>query len=531
MNVFEDLIEELKDENLLEETVIETSASTNDAVDPIKRISVGERSVDAPEPGAEGGFEFSSVEADEDVNASGADLPSISRPANAREFYRKRAMEEVSSLQMVEHVLSGIEREHMKKVPTIYDDLQVKKALHRFMQASGDPSSQEHADAEFDLMEETQNWHSALAERDQGVTVGNLRRFCENSKPALSSQALMALARFYRNSPFSELVRCKFEFVMTRLFSREIEIEKRKLLFVRNEMLGHVRTLYENWSSINSYTGPEFEKPITFAVDRLNELTKEAESIGSLDDMYRSQVFDRIRDAKEEIGELFYAPEVVASAITTNVKVGNKFVELIDSAREAYSVEALEDAYGLEYDQLASNVAGKTLMFADLLQKLDDSSISERRSKPIRKFDPIVAISSPKADESSSRDRSSFFNVNRWLVVATAFVFLISGGLYVWADKFAGEQAPPNIAQDVDISSSEIKRHLRVARKSNETMYAVTEPTWDSLSSDEKQAFLKEVSVFAQERELKRVNLLNNKGRSVAYAGDGRIELFGSSGS
>lgn len=49
------------------------------------------------------------------------------------EFYRRRATEEVTSLQIVEHLISAIEKEQMKIVPKPYDDLPVSMALHDFL--------------------------------------------------------------------------------------------------------------------------------------------------------------------------------------------------------------------------------------------------------------------------------------------------------------------------------------------------------------------------------------------------------------
>src|SRR5688572_17916894 len=206
MNVFEDLIEELKDEKLLEETVIGRNAVSAGMPARPATIQFGSAAQRADI------VDRSMTEAAEKVEESAIDRI---------EARKKRVMEEVSSLQMVEHVLSGIEREQIKKAPEAFDDLSVKKALHRFLQVSGDPDSEEFASAEFALMQEIEDWFSALAARDSGLSVANVRRFCENSRPVLSSQALIALARFYRNSPFSEPVRGKFDFVITRLFSRE----------------------------------------------------------------------------------------------------------------------------------------------------------------------------------------------------------------------------------------------------------------------------------------------------------------------
>ena len=55
---------------------------------------------------------------------------------------------------MVEHMISAIEREYMKTVPTAYDDLEAKKALHKFLQVSGRLDTLEYAEAECALLTE-----------------------------------------------------------------------------------------------------------------------------------------------------------------------------------------------------------------------------------------------------------------------------------------------------------------------------------------------------------------------------------------
>src|SRR5690606_26031446 len=78
-------------------------------------------------------------------------LSEMEKPVSRGEFYRKRATDEMNSLQMVEHVFSAIEREHMKIAPVPFDDLKAKMALSRFMQVSDDHRSAAHVQADFDL--------------------------------------------------------------------------------------------------------------------------------------------------------------------------------------------------------------------------------------------------------------------------------------------------------------------------------------------------------------------------------------------
>ena len=147
MSVFDDLVDELKNENLLEDTVID-----------LKRATPAPSDAEAERCAVELGEDPVAVDRPLTISAANADrgLPQADEPANEREFFRKRAMDEVSSLQMVEHVLSGVERAHMKTVPAAFDVLKIKQALHKFLQLSENSRTPEHAEAELALRLETE---------------------------------------------------------------------------------------------------------------------------------------------------------------------------------------------------------------------------------------------------------------------------------------------------------------------------------------------------------------------------------------
>jgi len=390
MNVFEDLIGELKDENLLEDTIIDVSEFR-------------------------GAFDV--VPADSDVvyddhfsNAERtAGLPGP-EPADEADFSHKRAMDEISCLQMVEHILSGVEREHMKTAPAAYDDFEAKKALHKFMQVPGGPHLPEKAVAELLLLDETQKWSSALSARDRRVSVANLRRFCENSRPVLSSRALLALARLYRNSPFSEDARGKFDFVMTRLFTREIGGEKRSLLFPRPEMAAHIKTVYENWSSSSLYSTNDDAADVSLSVTRFDDLAIEAESAATFDELLEVDFFNKVRLYKEELGDMFFVAEVASAAFECNMRIGNKYIDLIANEREAAGIETIEKKYGYTYDQIVSNAAGKTLGLVNLLRNWQEET-DEPANENINFGDnkpPIREAYKPRSDHKTATPRPGY---------------------------------------------------------------------------------------------------------------------------
>ncbi|MEO8573075.1 MAG: hypothetical protein ABI481_03825 [Pyrinomonadaceae bacterium] len=518
MNVFEDLIEELRDENLLENTTVSLPNGRS-------------RSVAKP-GGLSSGSALEEEDSDDETSVavkSRSDLP-LEGEENERDFYRKRAVDEISSLQMVEHVLSGIERQHLKIVPATYDDLEAKKALHKFLQVQGDSTTTEYAETEFHLMRETETWSSALAARDQKISVANVRRFCENSQPVLSSQALLALARFYRNSAFAEATRAKFDFVMTRLFSRGIEGQKRKLLFGRSEMIGHIGTLYANWASIALYSAEDAPLKARAIVAGFEDRIAEAEAALTFDQLIQDHFFKKVHEFKEGTGEVFFTPEVVAVSIDCNARVGNRFVDLIRLERESTTLESVEQKYGYEHDEVISEAAGQTLQLVDVLNSLPD--LDDATSEGATNFDnslssPGTAVKSraPKKDK-EPRITFELFAVNKWLLLATIIIVSVSGSLYFWAGQPQKESSSAESASDVSLEGSELKEYVRSGRSTAETFYAITLPAWDRLDEAKKREILQKGLEFANTNRLKNVQFLNIRGRSVAFASPKKSELL-----
>jgi len=54
----------------------------------------------------------------------------------------------------------------------------------------------------------------------------------------------------------------------------------------------------------------------------------------------------------------------------------------------------------------------------------------------------------------------------------------------------------------------------------------MAQPTWSALSEDEQRQLLGEAFAFAQSVGLKRVNILNEKGRTIGYATKDKAEVF-----
>ncbi|HEX8247342.1 MAG TPA: hypothetical protein VF599_04090, partial [Pyrinomonadaceae bacterium] len=455
MNVFEDLVEELREENLLEETVIgKNSAPVPPAEDDVEDASQFQAQTDetmdefeaTPDFSADFDFQANEREAEESFSseeslseAKSADFSFAGEkedeaseaksdfemvapetenfvapkaPVDEAEFYRRRAIDEVTSLQMVEHVFSGVEREQMRILPKPFNDITVKKALHDFLQVSKNSPVNENAQAEFKLMQETESWCSALSHRDKHLSVSALRRYCETTKPSLSDQAIIALARFYRNLPHTESVRSKFDMILTRLFTKEVEGERRELLFDRDEMVKQIGELYADWASVPLYS-VEHETELLLITVKFDDFLAEAQGAENFDELVKKDFYNRLRLFKESVSDNFYAPLVLASAVESNVLIGNRYIELLEKERQHTSAEAIESQYSFLLDQAISDATSKTLQLVELLKEKSETVVPKKLVEPKE----TLAVPETKYEyRKTKQSRVGFFGISQWLV-------------------------------------------------------------------------------------------------------------------
>jgi hypothetical protein len=554
MNVFEELIVELKQENLLEQTVIELDEKTDIATRSFKDVDLADAQFDFPAPlkpddetlktdletakkadtlVAEPATrrEITKEITEKPAESFGADAQPEKTSNSKREFFRKRAVNEVSGLQMVEHVFTGVEREYMKVMPSPFDDIAAKKALHTLVNVAGEPDTEEHKAAQSSLLQETESWGMALTERDRKIAVANLRLYCENSQPALSSQALLALARFYRNAPYSEAVRAKFDFVITRLFSRAGQNETRVCLFTREEMIKHLTTLYSEWSSIPLYLADDDESNLLLTGLSFDDLSKEAEGAVNYDQLTGSDFFGRLRLFKESISELFYAPTVTAAAIESNIRIGNAFVRLIRAERKKLDMTSVESKYDL---QGVSDTTGRTLDLTELVRVREIDEKPDERAQIHSTVRPTPVKSTTVVHQATETARypvvasliESTRKTNRWLAIAGILVFCLTLALYLWADFFVVEKVSTVGVQQVNVDHTSIGEYVQTARISNETYYGLMLPVWDTLPKERRQDVLKKIFEDGKEKGYKQVSLINKEGKQAGFASDGRVDAM-----
>lgn len=585
MSLFEDLVDELKEDNLLEETIIDSvqkkdkeriaepdfpAIIQNKASEP-EKPDLNDKNVHFAKERVDKSEEIIIVEpesieiiknaeikdadnqinqefeltAEKPVEVTPAEKPVEVPPAekpqiieatvpevfkkteksqvDGREFYRRRALDEVNGLEMVEHVLSGVEREQLKTVPKTYDDVKVKQALHAFLQVSEDIKSPKHAQAEFHLMQETEDWCSTLSRRDRNISVGGLRRYCESTKPSLSSQALISLARFYRNSPYSEDVRSKFDLVVTKLFSKDIIDEKRELVFNAEELTEHIQELYADWSSIPLYSTEEEDSDLLIAAIKFQDFMHEAESAESFDELVKRDFFKRLKVFKERTNENFFAPLIVSAAIESNVAVGNRYVDLLAFEREQADINNLTDKYGIIHDKAISEATSKTLELLEILKERKQTANSSNENLEGLDEESLWLLETGEG----KYKKKGLFKANKWLVVATIST-VIFAGVYFLSGGSKAILEDSKVSKDVKIvnlDNSSLKEYVHSARINENTLFAITNESWNKMTFAEKQEVIGKFLRTGEEKGFSKVHFLDSEGKSVAFATEGGINI------
>ena len=89
----------------------------------------------------------------------------------------------------------------------------------------------------------------------------------------------------------------------------------------------------------------------------------------------------------------------------------------------------------------------------------------------------------------------------------------------------AGQTEPEKAARTIELPNSVLRKHLKIARIDGPAFNGLLLPSWDSLTKDKKEEFLKIVVEFAKEKGCSEVKLLNSEGHPAASASATKSEI------
>ena len=499
MNVFEDLVTELKEENLLEEIFFENSSASGN------------------QNGSNAGFS-GGISIDDHSFANGT----FASP----EAVRTRLSQQIASMELVELVLSAVENANGKRNQP-YDVLAVKKAFHRYSQMANDPENEDFFDAETEIIAAIESWQHDLALRDEKIGVASFRLYVETANPPLGPQALFAMVRFYRSLSVSANTIGKFDFVVTRLFSKFVDGERREMICSQQDAVKYLTQRYTDWSVDNFRSVPGDDPEIAGPVSTFADLAAEAESACSFPDLGKSRLFERLAELKVKTAASMFVPKVVAAAVDSNLRVATHVIELLERERERHGAGIGSRLADVDFAKVSDAVARTFNAGSTDVGDGDEYELHSSADPVVEKIkvDSPVRSKRTRSKTSNSDNRSTIFGINKWLLLATILTVIVSLGVYVWADRVADEPVKTETVKVIDLEKPELKRYLTTSKLSGTMLYAVVTPAFEEMAIDVQREYLKSLYQFGSQKGYSKVTLMNGRGRNIGYADAERLEI------
>jgi hypothetical protein len=298
----------------------------------------------------------------------------------------QRAVDYAKTLEIVQRVIAGVEKALLSSIPQNYNVEPAFNVARSLKQAIKEKETELIAQAEDRFSNELYLWHLSLAARDQKIQPYHLRRFCDGKDVHLDSQAFQALTRFYRSLPYTELAQSKYDFAVTRLFTTCGENDQRNLRIGGKRLVETLSKMSDAWRR---------DRPLPVvtpaeaaaAVDGLRAFIVEVNTrIHEFEELISTDLYNRVRLFKRNLGELFYAPQVTAAAIECNVVMANKFSTMLagegEQIREAPDV--CRDLVNILADTSINASPSETFDETELAKLEEQAQSNERLSQLLR---------------------------------------------------------------------------------------------------------------------------------------------------
>lgn len=261
----------------------------------------------------------------------------IEEPIQIQNLF-KQVSEEAIDLRITEKFFAEVERRMLRTSTSVFNIEIIKTALHKLRNLPKDSSPMDFWQVDFQIKQEFQTWRNILQKRDSKIETYHLRRFCDTTQEPLDNVVYSALARFYRSLGYSASNQSKFDLVVTRLFASDRGQSHRTVRLPKSELTEHLHQLFINWDGKNSYP-PQISNETAEIVEQIDNFVQEANLLTTFEDLIKSNLFERFRNFKQDLGKNYFEPTIIAAAIECNLAVGNAFNSLLGCANENLSAK------------------------------------------------------------------------------------------------------------------------------------------------------------------------------------------------
>jgi hypothetical protein len=211
------------------------------------------------------------------------------------------------------------------------------------------------------------------------------------------------------------------------------------------------------------------------------------------------------------------------AAIESNIRIGNRYVELIQKERENANAATLEERYGFLHDQAISDATSKSFQLIELLKER-----TEINRIPVE----IVEVEAKenqtaRSPRTAKKQKSRLFAINKWLLGFAIITLIGCFGLYFWAEQKTkeAETSNKNVVK-VNLDNSSLKEYLETARINEKTFYGVTKTSWETANREKKEELLNQMLKIGAEKGFEKVHLVNEKGVTVGFGSAEKVEIF-----
>lgn len=293
-------------------------------------------------------------------------------------FLFEKVSDRVLDLQFVDNFLATIERQFLQTSPTAFDLKTFKLALDKLKSLPSEVPLEQFQQVEKELLKELNLWQNTLGKRSENLETYHLRRYCDSKKQTLDIMGYASLTRFYWSLPHSPSNQSKFDLFVTRLFAKETENQPRDVLLKREELAKHLNELFNDWNNDENNSNSDLDDVQT-KILKIDEFIKEAKAFEDFEELVKSNLFERYRAFKNNLGTQMFVPSIMAVAIECNIIVGNVFSELLAKANESLSAKFSDqfDFAGAFHDTSPSSQSHTSKILKEIRSKSLDSEDKE----------------------------------------------------------------------------------------------------------------------------------------------------------
>ncbi len=284
------------------------------------------------------------------------------------DFSHRRYSDEALGLRITEKFLAEVSRSMLRDTPEMFDIREIKESLSKLKGLMEASDTADRFEIESTLRTGLDSWRDHIEQRDLAIEAFEIRRFCDSVRRSLDISVFLALARFYHQIPLSRNSQSKFDLVITRAFESSRGGNARTSKFNRQEIADRIRAQYNAWDAGDALQPVENESKDR-AIAGFADFIAQAESVNEFETLIDSNIFERIRAFKRELGSSYFEPDCVAAAIECNIVVGNVF-ELLFSRLNSSLHERLSSQFDFAGAFLDASVESDSVVF-DVLKGLD----------------------------------------------------------------------------------------------------------------------------------------------------------------